>query len=171
MKNAKIVRLSVDVLRVVVGIMFIAVVVLTIVQVFCRFALDRPLVWSEELARFILVWMTMLGTPVLCYENTHLAITEFVEGMPSRMQALVRIVMNLIVLFLFAAILYASPKLLRASAHIRSGALEISFAYWRAAAPVGCLLMTFYTLCNLQEDVRALFGRDAEKKDLKEALS
>ena len=171
MKNAKIVRLSVDLLRFAVGIMFAIVVALTLIQVFCRFALDRPLVWSEELARFILVWMTMLGAPVLCYENSHLAITEFVGSMSPKPQAFVRIASNLVVLFLFGAILYASPKLLRASAHIQSGALEISFAYWRSAAPVGCLLMAFYTFCNVLEDVRILLDENSGKTDVKEVLS
>jgi TRAP-type C4-dicarboxylate transport system permease small subunit len=154
-----------------VGIMFIAVVILTIIQVFCRFVLDSPLVWSEELARFILVWMTMLGSSVLCYEKSHLSITEFADAMPAKYKVLVAFASNFILLFLLGTILYVSPKLLRASVHIQSGALEIPFAYWRGAAPAGCLLMAFYTLCNIEEDVRRLFDNGSEKTKLEETLS
>ncbi|MDR1732503.1 MAG: TRAP transporter small permease [Synergistaceae bacterium] len=174
MKNSKIVRLSVGLLRFVVGVMFVGVVILTLAQVFFRFVLASPLVWSEELARFMLVWMTMLGTPILCYENSHLAITEFAASLPPALQTVVRVTADIIVLVLFGAILCASPKLLRASAHIESGALGIPFVWWRIAAPAGCLLMAFYTICNIQENIRA-FLRGASQKsgeiEEKEALS
>ena len=50
-------------LRLVVGAGFGVIVVLTIAQVIFRFVLDSPLVWSEELARLLLVWVTFSAVP------------------------------------------------------------------------------------------------------------
>lgn len=52
-------------LRIVVGCAFALIVALTIAQVFFRFALNSPLVWSEELARLLLVWVTFIGAAVV----------------------------------------------------------------------------------------------------------
>ena len=51
-------------LRVLVGVMFLTIVILTLVQVFARYVLNSPLLWSEELARLLLVWVVFLGGAV-----------------------------------------------------------------------------------------------------------
>jgi len=47
--------------RIISGFLFASIVTLTVVQVFFRFVLDSPLIWSEELVRLFLVWLTFLG--------------------------------------------------------------------------------------------------------------
>ena len=50
------------------GVTMTAVV---IAQVFCRYVLNYSLFWSEELARFLLVWLTFLGATVAYRRNMH----------------------------------------------------------------------------------------------------
>lgn len=50
------------------GLTMTAVVIL---QVFCRYILNYSLFWSEELARFLLVWLTFLGATVAYHRNMH----------------------------------------------------------------------------------------------------
>ena len=59
-------------LRILVGLTFATIVSLTIAQVFFRFALDDPLIWSEELVRILLIWMTFVGAAVVCWDGRHL---------------------------------------------------------------------------------------------------
>jgi len=44
---------------------------LVAVQVFCRYVLNHSLFWSEELARFILVWLTFLGASCAYYRKVN----------------------------------------------------------------------------------------------------
>ena len=83
--------------RVVTGVLFVAIIVLTITQVFCRFVLDSPLVWSEELSRLLFVWMTMFGAPVLTYQRAHLAIPELARSLPEKAQGWLDLLLSLIV--------------------------------------------------------------------------
>lgn len=46
-------------------------------QVFCRYVLNQSLFWSEELARYILVWLTFLGASVAYRRNVHPRIDLF----------------------------------------------------------------------------------------------
>ena len=43
-------------------------------QVFCRYLLNYSLFWSEELARFLLVWLTFLGAAVAYQRGSHAAV-------------------------------------------------------------------------------------------------
>jgi len=44
---------------------------LVAVQVFCRYALNSSLFWSEELARYMLVWLSFFGATVAYYRHLH----------------------------------------------------------------------------------------------------
>jgi len=49
----------------------LAMIIIIIVQVFCRYILNHSLFWSEELARMLLVWMTFLGASVAYHRTIH----------------------------------------------------------------------------------------------------
>ncbi len=56
---------------------------LVAVQVFCRYVLNSSLFWSEELARYMLVWLSFLGATVAFYRNLH----PGVDALTSRLSA------------------------------------------------------------------------------------
>ena len=49
----------------------ILMALLVAVQVFCRYVLNGSLFWSEELARYMLVWLSFLGATVAYYRGLH----------------------------------------------------------------------------------------------------
>lgn len=59
---------------------------LIIAQVFFRFVLKMPLSASEELARFSMIWLVMLGSAVILREKGHIAVSYFVELFPPSVQ-------------------------------------------------------------------------------------
>ena len=150
--------------RVVTGILFTVIIILTIAQVFCRFVLNSPLIWSEEVSRLLFVWMTMFGGPVLTWRRTHLAIPELVQSLPGRLQALIRLALDLGVIALLVVMVGTSPKLLKVSWHITSGALQLPFTFWRAAAPFGCFFMACSLLVQLPGAFRNLFKAEIRKE-------
>ena len=54
-----------------------AMAALVAVQVFFRYVLNHSLFWSEELARYFLVWLTFLGASVAYYRKVHPGIDIF----------------------------------------------------------------------------------------------
>jgi len=75
-----------------------------ILQVFCRYVLNYSLFWSEELARFLLVWLTFLGATVAYHRNMHPSVDVVFRrlGRPARTRIL-RFVHG--VVFVFALIM------------------------------------------------------------------
>jgi TRAP-type C4-dicarboxylate transport system permease small subunit len=70
-------RLSYGVNRVVEMALFtlgFGMAVIVAVQVFFRYVLNHSIFWSEELARFLLVWLTFLGASVAYHRRGHASI-------------------------------------------------------------------------------------------------
>lgn len=130
-----------DIPRNLVGILFIIIIFLTIAQVFFRFLINRPLIWSEELVRFLLIWMTMIGAAVLSYDDVHLNVTSFVELLNPRGQFFLYTIRQIFIWIFLIATAVSSVKLVKLSHMTVSGALNIPFSFWRGAAPAGCVLM------------------------------
>jgi TRAP-type C4-dicarboxylate transport system permease small subunit len=61
---------------------FCGIFLCVLVQVVFRYALNSPLTWSEELARYLFIWCAFLGWIVASRRNTHLAMTFVVDRFP-----------------------------------------------------------------------------------------
>ena len=133
-------------LRIVVGCAFALIVALTIAQVFFRFALDSPLIWSEELARLLLVWATFVGAAVVAWDGTHLNVDVLFARLPPALKAMARWFNLLVALAFLAVMAWFSIPLIRIESMSDMGALGIPFGWVRAPALVGGGLMIAFIL-------------------------
>jgi len=60
-------------------LLFIIMTLIVWAQIFFRFVLGGGIVWSEEIAKFLMVWMALLGSSVLFAEGGHIAINFFIS--------------------------------------------------------------------------------------------
>lgn len=108
-------------------------------QVVFRYALDDSLIWAEELARYALIWSSMIGAAVAYRQAGHVAITEFVGRLPEFLQQQIRRLVHLLVLG-FAVILAWEGWALAMrnfARHQLSPAMQIEIAWIYMALPVG----------------------------------
>ncbi|MCF8093585.1 MAG: TRAP transporter small permease [Desulfotignum sp.] len=56
------------------------------IQVFSRYGLNYSLFWSEELARFLLIWLSFLGATVAYFHGAHPGVDSLVRRLPDRMK-------------------------------------------------------------------------------------
>lgn len=66
--------------------MGMAMALVVAVQVFSRYALNYSLFWSEELARFLLIWLSFLGATVAYFHGAHPGVDSLVRRLPARMK-------------------------------------------------------------------------------------
>ncbi len=69
--------------------------ILVAVQVFCRYVLNSSLFWSEELARYMLVWLSFFGATVAYYRNLHPGVDVFTSRMEADKQRLARLLVHI----------------------------------------------------------------------------
>jgi TRAP-type C4-dicarboxylate transport system permease small subunit len=60
-------------------VFFIVMTLIVWVQIFFRFILGGGIAWSEEIAKFLMVWMALLGASMLFREGKHIAINYFIS--------------------------------------------------------------------------------------------
>lgn len=133
-------------LRILVGIMFLTIVILTLVQVFARYILNSPLLWSEELARLLLVWVVFLGGAVVCWDGRHLNVDTFFSRSSGRVRVAMRALNALIALIFLAVLAWSSLPLIEIEWIINMGSIPISMSFVRIPALVGGILMIVYIL-------------------------
>ena len=75
-------------LRQLVGVVFFIIIAVTCLQVICRYVFNRSLVWSEELVRFLVVWLCMVGSAVSNFDDDHMTINIIVEKFPRPVQCI-----------------------------------------------------------------------------------
>lgn len=67
-----------------VAAVFGVIVVIALIQVFNRFALNSSLSWSEEAQIFGHIWIVFLGIPIALQRGAHLYIETFCDKLPRR---------------------------------------------------------------------------------------
>lgn len=134
-------------LRVIVGVAFSVIVVLTISQIFFRFVLDSPLVWSEELVRLLVVWMTFIGAAVICWDGGHLSVDVLFVRLPSGARRALRIFNCIVALLFLGALVWFSIPLVELTMHVTIGAMDLPEAAYRVPATIGgCLMIVFVVM-------------------------
>ena len=64
----------------------LSMAIIIAVQVFARYALNNSIFWSEELARFLLIWLTFLGATAVFRRKAHPGIDVLYTRMPPAMR-------------------------------------------------------------------------------------
>lgn len=87
-----------------VGILFGLIVVLIFIQVIFRYLFNNSLNWTEELAKYLFVWMTFIGSASAFKDRIHIGVDFFVELLPLKYRHYAN-VMDIVLITLFSGIL------------------------------------------------------------------
>lgn len=136
-----------------VGIVFLIIIAVTCLQVISRYVFSHPLVWSEELVRFLVVWMCLVGSSVSNFDDDHMMINILVERFSPKMQFFVYTLRQLAIIVFCVASSYTSIPLLKAAGMVSQGALPIPGFMWRMAGTVGLLIMAIMALLRWFNDL------------------
>lgn len=139
------------------GIRFLLIFLMTVLtivvftQVIYRFVLESPLTWSEEVARYSLVWMTFLGAALGVRYNALIGVEFVVNLLPKSLRDGLRYVVYVLCMVFFIAIVIQGIKMVEAVHLQESPALGLPMSVAYAAVPVGGLLMLMNSLAGVIE--------------------
>jgi tripartite ATP-independent transporter DctM subunit len=131
------------------AILVVAEIVILFAGVVARYGLHRPLIWSDELASILFLWLAMLGAAVAFRRAEHMRMTAVVASAGPAMRAYLDVVATCAALAFLLLIAWPSYEYAYEESFITTPALQIS-NIWRAAAlPVGICLMALFALLRL----------------------
>ncbi|MCE9684077.1 TRAP transporter small permease [Halomonas alkalisoli] len=107
--------------------------------------------WTEEVARFLLVWITFLGATLAFQRGRHIAVTFVVEALPGRLQQLLRLAAVLVVLGFMIALIVIGHRYMQVQSFQKSASLRLSMTYVYAIIPISAAIMAWYALVDLVE--------------------
>jgi tripartite ATP-independent transporter DctM subunit len=142
------------------ALLVVAEIVILFAGVVARYGLHRPLIWSDELASILFLWLAMLGAAVAFRRAEHMRMTAIVANAKPAMRAYLDLVATCAALAFLLLVAWPAYEYAYEESFITTPALQIP-NIWRAAAlPVGIGLMALFALLRLARagDLRAVLG-------------
>ena len=137
-----------------------------------RYTTNYSIYWAEEVARYMMIWLTFLGAGLTLRYGGHVAITNLMEVMPSQKQRLLRTFIVVCLLAFFAVMIWVGYGYAMRMRFQMTPATRIPFAYVYAAMPVGFTLLIIHLLLVVRSYVRDnRFVETAEAGDIAGSLS
>jgi len=128
-------------------------------QVFTRFILKNPSTWTEELAVFMLIWVSLLGAAVALGRGAHLGIDYFVGKLPARIRVFTEVFVFLVVaLFSFLVMILGGVELVVDTLRLEqiSPAINVKVGYVYLAVPISGFFLVLYSIIGLCERLTEL---------------
>ncbi len=129
-----------------------AVTFIVFLQVIYRYVLIQPLYWSEELARYLFIWLSILGAVLGLQKRGHFGLDFFYRMLPDKERGFLQLLIHLLMGAVSLVILIQGAKLVEATFLQKSPAMGISMGWAYACLPVGGGLMAIHLVVIFLED-------------------
>ena len=137
-------RTIIWVTSIVVTLLMMTMVLAILLGVFYRYVLNNALPWPEELSRFTMIWVTMLGAGLLMRYGGHIAIMFLITRLDKWQRAVVMWMGRILVILLLIMLLWLGADMTHRTKRQSSAALEWSMAVPNFAIPLGAALMLYH---------------------------
>jgi tripartite ATP-independent transporter DctM subunit len=140
------------------ALLVVAEIVILFAGVVARYGLRRPLIWSDELASILFLWLAMLGAAVAFRRSEHMRMTAIVASARPAMRAWLDVVATCAALAFLLLIAWPAYEYAYEESFITTPALQIPNVWRAAALPTGICLMALFAFLRLARtgDVRVV---------------
>ena len=117
--------------------------------VISRYVFDRPLVWSDELASTLFLWLAMLGAVIAFRRGEHMRMTACVGMVGGSLRAVLESLATVAALAFLLLMVWPAYQFASDEIPITTSALQISNVWRAAALPAGIALMIVFAVLRL----------------------
>ena len=128
---------------IVTGASVVVLIILTFANVICRYIINSPITWCEEVQLWLFVWITFLGAGAAFRSNSHVSIEFLVDRLPHLGQRVIEIIDYILVVAALSFVTYASGLIVQQMEMMGrvTNILHIPYTLIYVAVPIGCLIM------------------------------
>ncbi len=140
-----------------VALLMLGLVVVVFGQVALRYLTYQPLAWTEEMGRYVFIWLSLLGAAVGGKRAAHFSVDFVPNRLPARPRHLFRACIRLVEASFFGLLVWGSVEIVRV-AHMQESAsigIPMSIPYGSLLVAGGLLLV--YSLGQAITEVRSAF--------------
>lgn len=134
--------------------MFIAMVGAIFLQVVMRFAFNNSSSWSEELGKFLFVWLSWLGISIGHRKKEHIKITMLVDKLPEKFRLLSEAFTEIVLIAICGVTLYYGIIMIGIQWSVPYAGIKISTSWGYLSLVVGCGLFILRAVIFLVDIIR-----------------
>lgn len=142
------------------AICFALMSIITVAGVFFRYVLHNPIIWSEEVSRYLMIWGIFIGVSIVTRKKAQLGIDIAVNLVPEKFKKYFHILNGGLLILTYAIILYLSILFVLGAFETgqMTPILRIKFYYVYLAMPIGFLLCLYRSIqlfwhMNIKKDI------------------
>lgn len=141
-----------NLLKILAGITLLTMFVLVVWQVFTRYILNNPSTWSEELVAYLFAWSTLFGASLVVSEKGHMNIPVIVEKRDPKIQKILAIFSELMILVFSLAVLTVGGTIITKLALSQTtSSLTIAVGYFYIPLPITGIINIIYAFLNISD--------------------
>lgn len=150
-----VVWLAANSLEIALGAMLVAICTIVFAGVFFRYFLQIGLGWTEELARYLQIWLTFVGATVAVKRWAHFQLTLVNQWIPAGVRRFTQIFAIAVVVALAAIMIKNGIDITRVTWNQASPVMGWRIGYLYLISPVSGVLMIFFALRHLVITLRS----------------
>ncbi|AOY98894.1 ABC transporter permease [Cupriavidus sp. USMAHM13] len=131
------------------ALLVVAEVAVLFCGVLSRYVLHTPLVWVDEVASLLFIWLIMLGSAIAFRRGSHMRMTALVDKAGPQWRGVFELVATVAALAWLALVAYPAYAFASEEALVTLPALDISNAWRAAALPAGIVLILLMGVVRL----------------------
>ena len=138
-------------MRILAATLVAATVVITCAAVYYRYVLNSALLWPEEIAGYLLVWISFIGAYLALRREGHLSFDLILNRLPERVGFWIRIAIEVLLILFFGMIFVLSIKLISVVGATQIETADIPQGIFMLVLPVASFGIIMGCLVNLQK--------------------
>ena len=142
--------------------LMLGMVTSSFLQVVFRLVLKQPLSWSEELSRYLFVWLTFIGGALMVSESGHFKMDLLTVFLKGRWIQIINIIVNIALAIFSIVLIVYGAKLVKMVYTQKSPALGISMSIPYFVLPLNGVLSIVHIISNITDDLKILFNKQDE---------
>jgi TRAP-type transport system small permease protein len=149
------------ILEYICGFLLLIMLGCVLIQVVFRGIFDLGFSWTEELARYTMIWLTYVGAVVCLLQGSHIAIDLLIKRFPEKWQNYTKLISNMLIFFFLFMLFREGRKLVSSpiiSRQLTPG-LGISTSYLYSVIPIGVGMMMIVLAYLIVIDLKNLFRK------------
>ncbi len=136
-----------------VAALMVVMVVVVAAQVFSRHVAFHSLSWSEELSRYVLIWVTFLGASAGVKRKAHFGVQAITYFLPPRLRPTLTALTYLLAAAVFLVMVYFGWQNAQVVSRQVSPAMQLPMHYVYISIPVSGLVMLIHVLEQMSDAI------------------
>lgn len=140
----------------VLALMFLAMVSIIFFQVVMRYVFNNSLSWSEELGKFLFVWLSWIGISIGHRRKEHIKITLLVDRLSPTAKRVTEIISECILIIICGVTMVYGIRMLGIQWTTPYAGIKISTSWGYLSVVLGCGLFVLRSILHIAEDISIL---------------